>query len=76
MYAQALNAAAAARAGLSIDPNFASGIGNGTAGTMPIAPPPNNYYNITVNNAEGMNAQQLAAELARLIAQQAGSTVN
>jgi tape measure domain-containing protein len=75
MYAQALNAAAAARAGLSIDPNFASGIGNGTAGTMPIAPP-NNTYNITVNNAEGMNAQQLAAELARLIAQQAGSTVN
>ena len=76
MYAEALAAAAIARESLSIDPNFASGIGNGTLGNgQPIAPP-NNTYNITVNNAEGMNAQQLAAELARLIAQQAGSTVN
>jgi hypothetical protein len=75
MYAEALAAAAAAKEALGIDPNFASGIGNGTAGTMPVAPP-NNTYNITVNNAEGMDAQQLAAELARLIAQQAGSTVN
>jgi hypothetical protein len=35
-----------------------------------------NVFNITVNNASGMDARQLAGELARLIAQQAGSTVN
>ena len=75
MYAEALAAAAAAKEALGIDPNFATGIGtNGATGS--VTPAANNTYNITVNNAEGMDAQQLAAELARLIAQQAGSTVN
>jgi hypothetical protein len=75
MYAEALAAAAAAKEALGIDPNFATGIGAGGA-TGSVTPAANNTYNITVNNAEGMDAQQLAAELARLIAQQAGSTVN
>ena len=75
MYADALAAAAAAKQSLGIDPNFATGIGAGGA-TGSATPAANNTYNITVNNAEGMDAQQLAAELARLIAQQAGSTVN
>jgi len=75
MYAEALSRAAAARNGLSIDPNFAGQIGDGTFSNMIVPTPNNNSFNITVNNASGMDAQQLAAELARLIAQQAGSTV-
>jgi hypothetical protein len=75
MYADALAKAAEAKNALGIDENFAAGIGtNGATGS--VTPAANNTYNITVNNAEGMDAQQLAAELARLIAQQAGSTVN
>jgi hypothetical protein len=75
MYADALAKAAEAKNSLGIDENFAAGIGtNGATGS--VTPAANNTYNITVNNAEGMDAQQLAAELARLIAQQAGSTVN
>jgi hypothetical protein len=76
-YATALAAAAAIKAGLSVDANLATSLASGTAPktTTPTAAA-NNTFNITVSNASGMDAQQLAAELARLIALQAGSSVN
>jgi hypothetical protein len=76
-YATALAAASAAKANLSVDANLATSLASGTAPkTTTPAAAANNTFNITVSNASGMDAQQLAAELARLIALQAGSSVN
>jgi hypothetical protein len=76
-YATALAAASAAKANLSVDANLATSLASGAAqNTTASAAAANNTFNITVSNASGMDAQQLAAELARLIALQAGSSVN
>jgi tape measure domain-containing protein len=74
-YATALAAAAAARASLGVDSTLATGLATGTTPTGTVTAGANNTFNITVSNASGMDAQQLAAELARLIALQAGSSV-
>jgi len=75
-YATALAAAAAARASLGVNATLATGLATSTTPTSAtITAGANNTFNITVSNASGMDAQQLAAELARLIALQAGSSV-
>jgi hypothetical protein len=75
-YATALAAATAARAALGVDATLATSLASGTTPTSTApAAAANNTFNITVSNANGMDAQQLAAELARLIALQAGSSV-
>jgi hypothetical protein len=75
-YATALAAAAAARASLGVNATLATGLATSTTPTSAtITAGANNTFNITVSNANNMDAQQLAAELARLIALQAGSSV-
>ena len=76
-YATALAAAAAARASLGVNATLATGLATSTTPTSAtVTAGANNTFNITVSNANNMDAQQLAAELARLIARQAGSSVN
>jgi tape measure domain-containing protein len=76
-YATALAAAAAARASLGVNATLATGLATSTTPTSAtVTAGANNTFNITVSNASGMDAEQLAAELARLIARQAGSSVN
>lgn len=75
-YATALAAAAAARASLGVNATLATGLAtSATPTSATITAGANNTFNITVSNANNMDAQQLAAELARLIALQAGSSV-
>ena len=74
-YATALAAAAAARTSLGVNATLATGLATSTTPTGTVTAGANNTFNITVSNASGMDAQQLAAELARLIALQAGSSV-
>ena len=75
-YATALAAAAAARASLGVNATLATGLATSTTPTSAtVTAGANNTFNITVSNASGMDAEQLAAELARLIARQAGSSV-
>ena len=62
--------------GTEINPLFASAVQQPFDGSGDQYGTVENVFNITVNNASGMDARQLAGELARLIAQQAGSTVN
>lgn len=62
--------------GTEINPLFASAVQQPFDGSGDQYGTTENVFNITVNNASGMDARQLAGELARLIAQQAGSTVN
>jgi len=74
-YATALAAAAAARTSLGVNATLATGLATSATPTGTVTAGANNTFNITVSNASGMDAQQLAAELARLIALQAGSSV-
>jgi hypothetical protein len=74
-YATALAAASAERASLGVNATLATSLATGATPTGTVTAGANNTFNITVSNASGMDAQQLAAELARLIALQAGSSV-